>query len=117
MKGALLPGDPGKAKGVEMFKAKLISMEPANKPKTLVLALEKPDVADVTLKFDEPLPGNMEPGAELQFSGSPVSWTKAPFMVTFDVDMEQKQLVGWTGTNPKGGARGGAGKGKGKAKQ
>ena len=111
MKGALLPGDPGKAKGVEMFKAKLISMEPANKPKTLVLGLEKPDVADVTLKFDEPLPGNMEPGAELQFSGAPVSWTKEPFMVTFEVDPEQKQLVGWTGTNPKGAAKGGAAKG------
>jgi len=102
MKGALLPGDPGKAKGFEMFKAKLLSMDPPNKPKTLVLALEKPDVADVTLKFDEPLPGNMEPGAILEFAGAPVSYTKDPFMVTFDVDMEQKQLVGWTGTNPKG---------------
>ena len=50
-------------------------------------ALEKPDVADVTLKFDEPLPGNMEPGAELEFEGQPVSYTKSPFMVTFDVDM------------------------------
>jgi len=115
MKGALLPGDPGKAKGVEMFKAKLISMEPANKPKTLVLGLEKPDVADVTLTFDEPLAGTMEPGAELQFSGAPVSWRRDPFMVTFEVDPEQKQLVGWTGTNPKGapkggGAKGGAGK-------
>jgi len=124
MKGALLPGDPGKAKGVEMFKAKLISMEPANKPKTLVLALEKPGVPDVTLTFDEPLPGTMEPGAELQFVGSPVKWNKDPFMVTFDVDYEMKQLVGWTGTNPKGapkggGAKGGAAKGKAatKAKQ
>ena len=55
MKGALLPGDYGKQKGVEKFKAKLISMTPANKPKELVLALEKPDVPDVTLKFEEPL--------------------------------------------------------------
>ena len=116
MKGALLPGDIGKQKGFEKFKAKLISMEPANKPKTLVLALEKPDVADVTLKFEEPLPGTMEPGAELEFEGAPSAYTKEPFMVTFDVDMELKQLVGWTGTNPKGsprgGAKGGAAKGK-----
>jgi hypothetical protein len=102
MKGALLPGEPGKAKGFEKFKAKLISMDPPNKPKTLVLALEKPDVPDVTLKFEEPLPGNMEPGAELEFEGAPAAFTKEPFMVTFDVDMELKQLVGWTGTNPKG---------------
>jgi len=120
MKGALLPGDPGKQKGFEKFKAKLISMSPANKPKTLVLALEKPDVSDVTLKFEEPLPGNMEPGAELEFEGVPDSYTKEPFMVTFTVTPDQ--LVGWTGTNPKptkGGAKGGASKGgtKGKAKQ
>ena len=102
MKGATLPGEGGKAKGFEKFKAKLISMDPANKPKTLVLALEKPDVADVTLKFEEPLPGNMEPGAILEFEGQPASYTKDPFMITFDVDMELKQLVGWTGTNPKG---------------
>ena len=70
MKGALLPGDPGKQKGFEKFKAKLISMTPANKPKTLVLALEKPDVADVTLKFEEPLPGTWNPGAELEFEGA-----------------------------------------------
>lgn len=113
MKGALLPGEPGKAKGFEKFKARLISMDPPNRPKTLVLALEKPDVADVTLKFEEPLPGNMEPGAILEFEGSPKSYTKDPFMVTFDVDMEQKQLVGWTGTNPKGAAKGPA---KGPAK-
>jgi hypothetical protein len=99
MKGALLPGDPGKAKGFEKFKAKLVSMTPANKPKQLVLALEKPDVPDVTLKFEEPLPGNMEPGAILEFEGVPDAYTKEPFMVTFIVTPDQ--LTGWTGTNPK----------------
>ncbi len=116
MKGALLPGEPGKQKGVEKFKAKLISMEPANKPKTLILALEKPDVADVTLKFEEPLPGTMEPGAELEFEGAPSAYTKEPFMVTFDVDMELKQLVGWTGKNAPGAGKGKAGPGKGAGK-
>lgn len=110
MKGALLPGDPGKAKGFEKFKAKLISMTPANKPKSLVLALEKPDVPDVTLTFEEPLAGNMEPGAMLEFEGVPDSYTKDPFMVTFLVTPEQ--LTGWTGTNPKGAPKGKAGPGK-----
>ena len=114
MKGALLPGDPGKQKGFEKFKAKLISMSPANKPKELVLALEKPDVADVTLKFEEPLPGNMEPGAVLEFEGVPDSYTKEPFMVTFTVTADQ--LTGWTGTNPKGAPKGGASKAKAKGK-
>ena len=103
MKGALLPGEPGKAKGFEKFKAKLISMTPANKPKTLVLALEKPDVADVTLKFEEPLPGNMEPGAELEFEGVPDSYTKEPFMVTFhgDTDEAAGRLDGNESQGPK----------------
>ncbi len=119
MKGALLPGDPGKQKGFEKFKAKLISMEPANRPKTLVLALASPTVADVTLKFEEPLPGNMEPGADLEFEGQPDSYTKDPFMVTFLVTPEQ--LTGWMGKNAPGRGKGGAGKGatkggKGKAK-
>lgn len=114
MKGALLPGEPGKAKGFDKFKARLISMSPANKPTTLVLALEKPDVPDVTLKFDMPLPGNMEPGAILEFEGAPTEFQKEPFMITFDVDTELKQLVGWTGTNPKGAAKGPA-RGAGKA--
>ena len=124
MKGALLPGDPGKQKGFEKFKAKLVSMDPPNKPKTLVLALEKPDVPDVTLTFDPPLPGNMEPGAELEFEGQPTAFRKEPFMITFEVDTELKQLVGWTGKNApaskgptKGAPKGGAAKGgKGKAK-
>ena len=76
MKGALLPGEPGKAKGFEKFKAKLISMDPPNKPKTLVLALQKPDVADVTLKFEERSAGKMEPGAELEFEGVPDTYTR-----------------------------------------
>ncbi len=118
MKAALLPGEPGKAKGFEKFKAKLISMTPENKPKELVLALEKPDVADVTLKFEEALPGNMEPGSVIEFEGVPDSYTKDPFMVTFLVTKEQLG-DSWTGKNPpargkgKGPARGGA---KGKAK-
>ncbi len=121
MKGALLPGDPGKQKGFQKFKAKLVSMSPANKPKELVLALEKPDVADVTLTFEEPLPGNMEPGAEIEFEGVPVAWTKEPFMVTFEVTREQLG-DSWTGKNAPGAGKGKAGPPKGgkaatKAKQ
>jgi len=125
MNEALLPGEPGKTKGFEKFKAKLISMEPANKPKTLVLGLEKPNVPDVTLKFEEPLPGTMEPGADLEFEGKVVGYAKEPFMLTLEVDYEQKQLVGWMGKNapgagkqkaapPKGPAKAGGTKAKGK---
>jgi hypothetical protein len=94
VKGALLPGG---ANGVQKFKAKIVSMTPAVKPKEIVLALEQPNVPDVTLELSQALPGKMEAGEELQFEGVAKSFTKQPFMVVFDV--EPKQIEGWTGKN------------------
>jgi tetratricopeptide (TPR) repeat protein len=91
---------PGGAEGVMKFKAKIVSITPAMRPKELVLAFEKPDVADVTLKLDEALPGKMEPGSEIEFEGQPVAYTKAPYMLTLKVDDNKAKIVGWTGKNP-----------------
>jgi len=88
---------PGGANGVTKFKGKIISMTPATRPKTIVLAVEKPDVPDATLKFEEALPGKMEPGEDLEFNGSASAFTKEPYMLTFDV--EKDDLGGWTGKN------------------
>jgi len=110
VKGALLPGG---ANGVQKFRAKIVSMTPAIKPKEIVLALEQPNVPDVTLEVSQALPGKMEPGEELQFEGVAKSYTKQPFMVVFDV--EPNQIEGWTGKNAAP-ARSPAGKGKAKAK-
>jgi hypothetical protein len=52
----------------------------------------------VTLKLDSALPGKMDPGAEIGFSGVADSFTKDPFMVTFTV--EKSKIEGWTGKNP-----------------
>ena len=94
MKGALLPGN---VEGVAKFKGKLISMTPALRPKELVLAIEKSETPDVTLKLDGVLPGKMESGAEIEFEGVAAAFSKEPFMVTFDV--EKSKIVGWTGKN------------------
>jgi hypothetical protein len=94
VKGALLPGG---ANGVQKFKAKIVSMTPPVKPKQIVLALEDPNVPDVTLELSQALPGKMEAGEELQFEGVAKSYTKQPFMVDFDV--EPSQIEGWTGKN------------------
>jgi hypothetical protein len=94
MKGALLPGG---ANGVQKFKGKLVSMNPAVRPKELVLAIEKADVPDVTLKLDGSLAGKMEPGGEIEFDGVADSYSKDPFMVTFTV--EKSHVEGWTGKN------------------
>lgn len=94
MKDALLPGG---ANNVQQFRGKLISMTPAVRPKELILSIEDGTTPDCKLIMDSPLPGKMEPGAELSFSGVAKSYTKDPFMVTFDV--EKSKLDGWEGKN------------------
>ena len=86
MKDALVP----------RLKGKLVAMTPALKPKELVVAIEN-SAGDVTLKLDGALPGKMEPGGEVEFEGIARSFTKDPFMVTFDT--EKAKLSGWTGKN------------------
>ena len=87
MKDALLP----------TLKGKVVKLEPENRPKTVVMALEDGTTPDATLKFEMALPGKVEPGAELSFEGVPASYTASPFMVVFNVEPEK--LHGWTGKN------------------
>ncbi len=87
MKGTLVQGLSGK----------VISMEPAVRPKTVVLSVQDGTTPDATLQFEAPLPGKVEPGTVLSFDGTPVSFTASPYMVTFKVDKES--LKGWTGVN------------------
>lgn len=88
MKGTLLPE----------FSGKVVSMTPAVKPRTVVVAVENGTTPDATLKFETPLPGKVEPGTELKFQGVAESYTANPFMLTLVVD--KTKLKGWTGTNP-----------------
>lgn len=90
-------GLPGGANGVTKFKGKLVSTTPAVRPKELTLAIEG-TAADVTLKLDEPLPGMMEAGGEISFSGAAKAYTKDPYMLTFAVTKED--IEGWTGKGP-----------------
>lgn len=89
---------PGGADGVQKFKGTIISMTPAMRPKEIVLAVEKPGVGDVTLKFDEALPGKMEAGEQLSFEGQAKSYTKDPYMLVLETD--KTKIDGWTGKNP-----------------
>jgi len=99
MKDAGLPsGRPE----VTKFKGKLVSATPETRPKELTLAIGG-DMPDVTLKLEEPLPGKMDPGGEIAFSGVAKEFSKSPFMVTFDVTRED--IEGWTGKGPAGAPR------------
>jgi hypothetical protein len=100
-------GLPGGANGVTKFKGKLVSTTPAVRPKELILAVEGA-AADVTLKLEEPLPGMMEAGGEISFSGAAKAYTKDPYMLTFAVSKED--IEGWTGKGPAGARAPGAAK-------
>ena len=80
---------------------KIVSMTPANRPKEIVLGVEKPDVGDATLKFEAALPGKMEVGEELSFEGVPQTFSANPYMLVFEV--EKDKLYGWTGKNAPAG--------------
>jgi len=95
--GFALNPTPQRALVVDFTKLKgtVISMKPAKNPKEVVLGLENPTVPEVTLKFETPLPGAVDAGTALEFSGIANGFTKDPFMVTFEV--EKENLDGWTG--------------------
>jgi tetratricopeptide (TPR) repeat protein len=90
VKGAGLPGG---ANGVAKFKGKLIEAVPAKNPKQLKVAVANPEVADVTLVFEEPLTGSAPKGTELEFEGVGTTFTAEPFNLTMEV--ENDKLVGW----------------------
>ncbi|MDX2178122.1 MAG: hypothetical protein SFV18_00935 [Bryobacteraceae bacterium] len=75
------------------FKGKLVSATPETKPKELTIAIADSLTPDVTLKFDEPLPGKADPGIELEFVGSVQAYTKEPFNLVLDAD--PAKFVGW----------------------
>jgi len=87
---------------VPSLKCTVVKLEPALKPKTLLVTMQDgttsdTPVADATLKFEAALPGKVEPGTELTFEGVPKSYTASPLMVVFEVDKDD--LHGWTGKN------------------
>jgi hypothetical protein len=114
-KGAGLPPKTDVPTG--KFKGKLISATPETRPKELLIAIEKPDVADAKLVLEEPLPGKMEPGGDISFFGSPEEFSKSPYMVTFKIADPKEDIEGWTGKGPAGPPRTGAKKAPPKKKE
>lgn len=94
MNGAAFPGGHD---GVEKFKGKLVSATPEIKPKELTIAVGG-DAADAKIVLDEALPGMMEPGGEISFSGVAKEFSKDPYIVTFEA--EAGDIEGWTGQGP-----------------
>jgi len=98
-KGTLVPGGVvvGETK-VEKFKGIVVSSSPERRPKEVVLGLSSPDMSEVTLRLENPMPNPIAPGTELEFSGVPIEYTADPFMLVFDVD--NADVVGWPKPEP-----------------
>jgi tetratricopeptide (TPR) repeat protein len=96
-------GLPGGANGVAKFRGWLVKADPALKSKMLQISMEgKDQPADVTLKLvgsdgttAAPLPGKPDIGYWIEFEGTGDSFTKDPFMLTFDV--EKSKIVACSG--------------------
>jgi tetratricopeptide (TPR) repeat protein len=93
MKHAVVPPE-----GQPAFTGTVISQDGARAAKSVVLGITNPGTPEVTLKFETPIPGNAEPGTKIQFRGVATSFTKEPFMVTFEA--EKKDLKGWPAPEP-----------------
>ena len=103
---------PGGASGITMLRGHLIAAKPAVSPKELIVGVEKPDVAEVTLRLENPVKGKPVVGSPVDFEGVPVAFTKDPFMVTFD----QAKVSGLKTEAPAAPARRPAGKKSSKKK-
>ena len=87
LKDVSLPPD---GQGFKMFKAKVVSQ---TSPKELLVSIDEL-VGDATIKFDEPLKGEIAGGTEMQFKGIVESYTKEPFNVAFTIDDVKTDVVG-----------------------
>jgi len=97
------------------YKAKIISISPNPKPKEILVGIEKADVADAKLTFETALPGKMDIGEHIEFTGRAADWShdQQNVVITFDVDPKEG-LKGWTGKNTPPGRGGGKGPAAGK---
>jgi len=81
VKGAEIPPQDGAFK---MFNAKVVS-QPS--PKEILASVDNA-AGDVTLKFENPLKGTIDPGTAFKFKGVVESYTKEPYMLTLTADKE-----------------------------
>jgi tetratricopeptide (TPR) repeat protein len=90
LKGANIPGgvDVGGTK-VDKIKAKAVSTKAGkakNTIKEIVVGISAAEMSEVTLRFENPIPGVVEAGADVEFAGVPAEFTADPFNLVFDVE-------------------------------
>ncbi len=82
-----------------ILKGTLIRCNPAAKPTELVLGIQTPDVEEVVIQLDGPLPSKPTAGAQIEFEATPLSFNSQPFQLT--VKAERAKVNGWQGDAPR----------------
>jgi hypothetical protein len=93
IKGAVIPPEDQPT-----FRGTVISQEGLHVAKSVVLGIVDAKVPEVTLTFDPPIAGKVEPGTVLHFRGVASKFVADPFMLTFAV--EKKDVTGWPAPAP-----------------
>jgi tetratricopeptide (TPR) repeat protein len=97
-----------KGAGLHKLKGKVVSVNPATRPREIQVALSTDDVPEMTLKLDSPMAGPADPGTEIEFEEAvPQEFRREPFMLTAEID--RSKIEGWpAAARPKPAAKKGA---------
>jgi len=83
-----------KGSALPKLRGKVVSTNPAARPKEVVVALATDDSPEVKLRLDAPFASKADPGTEIEFEGGVAAEFAAdPFMLT--LDQEKEKVSGW----------------------
>jgi hypothetical protein len=79
---------------VPQLKGVLVGARPLCQPKELLVSVPMPDApqplqAEILLKLDKPMTGRPEANAEFHWIGVPAAFTKTPFLLTMDAEVDR----------------------------
>ena len=77
------------------MKGKVLSHEPAMKPKKIIVAVADATTPEITIVIADggSLPGKADPGTDIEFEAVAKAFAKDPFMLT--VEVESDKIKGW----------------------
>jgi len=78
----------------------LVEARPACRPKELIVAIEQPDIPEITLKLDKPMMGKPAVKREFQFEAVAEAFVKSPFMLTMTAEAAKLQGLETTACGP-----------------
>jgi hypothetical protein len=83
-----------KGAAVPQLTGRLMEAKPECRPRELLVAIPLPDsqgpvVSEIRLKLNKPMAGKPEPGTDFRWEAVPSAFSKEPFLLTMDADIEK----------------------------